>query len=548
MLIAQGVKAPVRAEHGMVVSSHYLASEVGVEVLKHGGNAVDAAVATGLALAVVHPAAGNIGGGGFMIVFTKSGEVTAFDFREKAPLAAHEKMYLDKNGKYIEDLDHEGYLAVGVPGTVAGFDLAVKRFGKKSLKELIAPAIKLAEQGFPLSAAMAEGFADYKKDWMIYPSSARVFLKRDTITFREGEKWKQPVLAKTLRRIQQNGKDGFYKGETARLIAADMKKHGGLITEEDLALYQAKERKPIHGTYRGYDVYSMCPPSSGGVTLVQMLNVLEGYDLQAMGHNSAAYIHTLAETMRRAFANRAQWLGDPEFNPDMPVDRLISKEYAATLRKSIRPDTASASVASKLADAYESSQTTHYSVIDAEGNAVVVTYTIEYWYGSRIVADGLGFLYNNEMGDFNPWPGHTDEEGMIGTKANLVQPRKTMLSSMTPTIVAKEGKPYLLLGSPGGRTIINTVLQCVLNVIDFGMNIAQANAAGRFHHQWLPDEIRMERYATTKDTRDKLESMGHKLKIVGGQGSVMAIMIDPKTGVRLGSADPRAADGGAAGY
>jgi gamma-glutamyltranspeptidase/glutathione hydrolase len=548
LLCAQGVKPPVRAEHGMVVSSHYLASEVGVEVLKRGGNAVDAAIATGLALAVVHPSAGNIGGGGFMIVYTNKGQITAFDFREKAPLAAHENMYLDKNGKYVEDLDHEGYLAIGVPGTVAGFDLALKRFGTKPLKALIAPAIKLAEQGFSLTQAMADGFAEYKTDWKKYPSSAKVFLKRDTMAYSAGETWKQPALAKTLKRIQQKGKDGFYKGETARLIAADMKKHGGLITEEDLALYQAKERKPIHGTYRGYDVYSMCPPSSGGVTLVQMLNVLEGYDLKAMGHNSAAYIHTLAESMRRAFANRAQWLGDPEFNPDTPVDRLISKEYAATLRKSIRPDTASVSVAEKFADAYESPQTTHYSVVDAEGNAVVVTYTLEYGYGSRIVAEGLGFLYNNEMGDFNPWPGHTDEEGTIGSKPNIVQPRKTMLSSMTPTIVAKEGKPVLLLGSPGGRTIINTVLEVVLNVVEFNMNIAQAIAAGRFHHQWLPDVIRLERYAATKDTHDRLEAMGHRLKLNSGQGSVMGILIDTKTGRRLGSADPRASDGKAVGY
>lgn len=544
---SQGAKPPVRGEHGMVVSSHYLASEVGVEVLKQGGNAVDAAVATGLALAVVHPAAGNIGGGGFMIVYTNKGEVTAFDFREKAPLAAHENMYLDKNGKYVEDLEHEGCLAIGVPGTVAGFDLALKRFGKKKLKELIAPAISLAERGFKLSYAAADEFAAYKRDWKKYPSSGKIFFKHDTTTYKAGETWKQPALAKTLKRIQQNGKDGFYKGETAKRIADDMKMHGGLITEEDLALYQARERTPIHGTYRGYDVYSMCPPSSGGVTLVQMLNVLEGYDLQAMGHNSAAYIHTVVEAMRRGFANRAQWLGDPEFNPDMPVERLISKEYAAALRKSIRPDTASPSVAERFAEAYESPQTTHYSVVDAEGNAVVVTYTLEYGYGSRIVAEGLGFLYNNEMGDFNPWPGHTDEEGNIGSKPNLVQPRKTMLSSMTPTIVAKEGKPYLLLGSPGGRTIINTVLQVVLNVLDFNMNMAQANAAGRFHHEWLPDVIRMERYATTKDTRDKLEAMGYKFKFYG-QGSVMAILIDPKAGMRLGSADPRASDGGAVGY
>lgn len=543
-----GSKPPVRATGGMVVSSHVLASEVGVSVLRSGGNAVDAAVATGLALAVVHPAAGNIGGGGFMIVFTKDGEVTTFDFREKAPLAATRGMYTDSTGTYIEDLNHEGYLSIGVPGTVAGFDLALKRFGTRSWKDLAAPAVKLAEDGFPLSWDMVDDFKYLKEDWKRYPSSARVFFKKDTLPYEPGDLWKQPDLARTLKRIQRNGRDGFYKGETARMIAADMKKHGGLITEKDLAQYEAVERKPVYGTYRGYDVYSMPPPSSGGTTLIEMLNILEGFNLAQYGHNSAQYLHLLAEAMRRAYADRARHLGDPEFNPDMPVEKLISKQYADELRRSISLSRTSISDPARFNDVYENPETTHYSVVDAHGNAVVVTYTLEYGYGSRIVAEGLGFLYNNEMGDFNPQPGRTDSTGMIGTDPNLVAPGKRMLSSMTPTIVAKDGKPYLLIGSPGGRTIINTVLQVILNVIDFRMNVSQAITAGRIHHQWLPDVLRIERYATTADSRKILEMIGHRIRIIDEQGRAMGIMIDPQTGLRLGAADPRAADGAAVGY
>ena len=548
VLIGGAAKAPVYAKHGMVVSSHYLASEVGVKVLKSGGNAVDAAVATGLALAVVHPAAGNIGGGGFMIVYKKDGTVTAFDFREKAPAAAHEKMYVDADGNYIEDLNHEGYLSIGVPGTVAGFDLALKKFGTKSWKELTAPAVELAEKGFNLSWGMADDFRDEQDSFKKYPPSAKVFFKNDSVLYEADEVWKQPDLAKTLKRIQKFGKDGFYRGETGRLIAADMKKNGGLITEADLAAYEAKERQPIHGTYRDYDIYSMWPPSSGGTALIEMLNILEGFDLKSYGHNSAMYLHLLSEAMRRAFADRARHLGDPDFNPELPIERLTSKEYAEELRRGISLNRANSSDPIAVNDVAESSETTHYSVVDAEGNAVVVTYTLEYGYGSRIVADGLGFLYNNEMGDFNPQPGKTDSTGMIGTPPNVVAPGKRMLSSMTPTIVAKDGKALLLIGTPGGRTIINTVLQVVLNVIDFNMNVSQAIAAGRVHHQWLPDSLYIERYATTIDSQRFLQMMGHRLLVKGSQGSAMGIMIDPKTGLRLGAADPRASDGAATGY
>ena len=544
-------KYPERAKHGMVVSSHYLASQVGAEMMKKGGNAIDAAIATGFALAVTHPSAGNIGGGGFMVVHLNDGRVAAFDFREKAPAAAHERMYLDANGNYIRDLNHEGYLAVGVPGTVAGFSLAHEKLGSKPMAELIAPAIQLAEKGFPLSWDLAEDFRDLAPEFKRYPASVKAFLKRDTAFYEPGEIWRQPDLAKTLRRIQKNGREGFYKGETARLLAADMRQNGGLITEDDLANYQAKERQPIHGTYRGYDVYSMCPPSSGGTAVVEMLNILEGFNLREYGHSSAQHIHLLAESMRRAFADRARYLGDPDFNPDLPITKLTSKSYAEQLRRGISLNRVSPSDPATLSEAYESTETTHYSVVDPAGNAVVVTYTLENSYGSRIVAAGTGFLLNNEMGDFNPWPGHTDSTGMIGTPPNLVKPGKRMLSSMTPTIVAKNGKPYLLVGSPGGRTIINTVLQVVVNVIDFDMDIADAIAAPRIHHQWLPNVLRIEKYGTTKDTQRLLEMMGHRVQFgfsSRGQGSAMGIVINPKTGLRLGAADPRAPDGAAVGF
>ncbi len=539
---------PVRAAHGMVVSSHELASKAGVDVLRAGGNAVDAAVATGLALAVTHPSAGNIGGGGFMVVFTRTGEVTTFDFREKAPLAASERMYLGSDGQYVKDSSHEGYRAIGVPGTVAGFDLALKRFGKKSWHQVATPAVKLAREGFVLSPTLAKEFVQLKAEGWKNSAAAVAFQHPDGTVYRPGELWKQPLLARSLLRLQDYGRSGFYAGETARAIAADMRAHGGLITEADLAAYQARERKPIHGTYRGLDIYSMPPPSSGGTALVEMLNIFESYDLKSMGHNSAGYVHLLAESMRRAFADRAVSLGDPDFNPGLPIPRLTSKEHAAALRRSIKPDRASASDPARFAEAYESPETTHYSVIDAEGNCVVVTYTLEYSYGSRIVAEGLGFLYNNEMGDFNPQPGRTDASGMIGTPPNLVAPGKRMLSSMSPTIIARDGKPVLLIGSPGGRTIINTVLQVVLNVVEFNMNVADAVTVGRVHHQWLPNVLTIEEGALSESTRKQLIERGHTLSTTPAIGQAMGIAIEPGTGIRLGGADPRSPDSKAVGY
>ncbi len=542
---------PVRARNGMVVSSQRIASQVGVEALKKGGTAVDAAIATGFALAVTLPSAGNIGGGGFILMRTAEGEVTAFDFREKAPAAAHERMFLDEKGEYSAPTNHVGYLSIGVPGTVAGFFLAHERFGTLPMEELLAPAIELAEKGFPVSWRLADRFERLADTFRKYPATAEAFLKEDGKPYQPGEVWKQPDLARTLRRIQKEGRAGFYQGETARLLAAAMKKHGGLITEADLAAYETKERTPVHGTYRGHDVYSMYPPSSGGVALLEMLNILEGFDLAEAGFGSALHLHLLAEAMRRAFADRARYIGDPDFNLEMPVERLISKNHARTLRRTISLNQASESSPVLFNDVFESDETTHYSVMDAQGNAVVVTYTLEQGFGSKIVAEGTGFLLNNEMGDFNPQPGRTDETGLIGTQPNLVRPGKRMISSMTPTIVVKDDKPFLLIGTPGGRTIMNTVLQVIVNVIDFKMDIAEALAAPRVHHQWLPDKLRIERFGASPDTARLLEMMGHEVQVSGtsrSQGRAMGIMVDPETGLLTGAADPRAADGAAVGY
>jgi gamma-glutamyltranspeptidase / glutathione hydrolase len=547
-VLAQQALRPVQAEHGMVVSARALASEAGIEIMKKGGNAVDAAVATGLALAVLQPGAGNIGGGGFMVVVMNDGRSTAIDFREKAPAAARKDMFLDSNGKYIRNSNHDGYRAVGVPGTVAGFDLALKKFGSKSWKELTAPAVRLAEEGFKLSHAMGADFWNMKKEFAKYRTTAKAFFKNDSIPFAEGDLWCQPDLAKSLKRILQHGRDGFYRGETARLIARDMKANGGLITEQDLAAYRAVERIPVRGTYRGYDVISMPPPSSGGVALLEMLNILEGYDLKSSGQNSAASLHLLAEAMRIAYRDRAEFLGDPDFVSAIPVDRLTSKKYAEEVRRSIDPQHASKSTLGHLGEPPESRETTHYSVVDAEGNAVVVTYTLEHWYGSRIVADGTGIMLNNEMGDFNPIPGVTDTTGYIGTTPNLVAPGKRMLSSMTPTVILQNGKPWALLGAVGGRTIINSVLQGVLNLVDYQMNVAEAVEAGRIHHQWFPDRILIEQSLFKADLPKELEVFGHRVDRNSRLGPMNCIVIDPATGMREGAADSRDPDARSVGY
>jgi gamma-glutamyltranspeptidase/glutathione hydrolase len=551
-LQGQSGRIPAPAKNGMVVSSHYLGSEAGIQILEKGGNAIDAAVATAFALAVTLPSAGNIGGGGFLVYHGADGSNTTFNFREKAPMAAHPEMFLDENGKIKDNSNHAGPLSVGVPGTVAGLWAAHQKMGKLPWADLLKPAIELAEKGFPSTWAMQYFLEGMKRaDDPIYEATKKAFLKNGTEVYEPGEIWKQADLAATLKRIQKKGRDGFYKGKTAKLFADYMKKHGGLITEEDLAAYQPTEQAPIHGTYRGYDVYGMPPPSSGGVAVVEMLNILEGFHLKDMGHNSALYLHLLTEAMRTAFADRAEYLGDPLFNADMPIKRLTSKAYADQVRPTIDWYQASPSdtaLFNRIRYDKESEETTHFSVVDKAGNAVSLTYTLEQGYGSRITVAGAGFLLNNEMGDFNPIPGLTNRSGLIGTKPNLVAPEKRMLSSMSPTIVAKDGKPVLVIGSPGGRTIINTVLQVILNVVDHEMNVAVAIEAPRIHHQWLPDITTMERLGISLDTKRMYELMGHPLRFRGAQGQAMGIYLDHEKGLFYGGADSRSFDGKAVGY
>jgi gamma-glutamyltranspeptidase/glutathione hydrolase len=539
---------PVRGMNGIVTSSSKIASEVGVDIIRQGGNAVDAAVATAFAMAVTWPTAGNIGGGGFMIYHGVDGESTAFDFREKAPLASTKTMYLNEDGTVRDNSNHVGILAVGVPGTVAGLELAHQRFGSLPWEDLLQPAIDLARDGMPISWYLHDSFKRMNRWWEQYPGSASVFLKEDGSFYQPGDTWKQPDLAATLERIQNDGKDGFYKGETARLIADFMAANDGIITLDDLAGYEAKEREPIRGTYRGHEIISMPPPSSGGTVLVQMLNILEGYDLGKIGHNSALYLHLLTEAMRRAYADRANFLGDPDFNEDLPIDVLTSKAHAEKQRATILLHAASESDPAKFAQIYESEETTHFSVVDGEGNMVSLTYTLENGYGSKIVVDGAGFLLNNEMGDFNAQPGVTNERGTIGTVPNQIRPGQRMLSSMTPTIVAKDGVPLFATGTPGGRTIINTTMQTILNVIDHGMNIARAIDAPRIHHQWLPDSTRMETGYFSQDTLKLYEQRGHVIRETRGIGSAMGVFKDPETGILYGGADPRAEDGGAVAF
>ncbi|MEP7000087.1 MAG: gamma-glutamyltransferase [bacterium] len=533
------------AQHGMVVSASTIASQTGRDVLAAGGNAVDAAIATGFALAVTYPVAGNIGGGGFMVIRLPDGRATTIDFREMAPSAATPDMFTDSAGVYSGTIHHRSHKSVGVPGTVAGFALAHHKYGKAQWTRLVDPAVRLASDGFDVPQGLARSLSGSMKYLGVYPASVAAFYKNGQ-PYSAGDRFRQPDLANTLTRIRDKGQDGFYHGETARLLAAEMRRGGGLITEDDLAHYEAKERAPIRGTYRGYEVISMPPPSSGGVAMVEMLNILEGYDLAAAGHNSPRYVHLVVEAMRRAFLDRARYLGDPDFTKP-PIERLTSKTYAAELRKTILDNRATPSLPTQIADRHESDQTTHFSVVDADGMAVSVTYTLENGYGLGAVVSGAGFLLNDEMGDFNGKPGLTDTTGLIGTQANLARPGKRMLSSMTPTIVTRDGKLFAVIGSPGGRTIINTVLQVVLNVADGGMNIQDAVNAPRFHHQWLPDVIGVEKDGLPPATVAALEAMGYRLRLGGGQGTAHSILV-AKSGARVGAPDPRDADAGAAGY
>ena len=542
---AEAGSVPVRARNGMVVSQNAIASQVGMEVMLAGGNAVDAAVATAFALAVVHPTAGNIGGGGFLLLRPAKGPAAVYDFREQAPAAATPTMFL-KDGKYSSELHHDSPLAVGVPGTVAGLHMAWTDNGRMPWKGLLQPAISLAREGFMVSDGLARSLREVLPEMKRYPASLAQF-SRQGVPYEMGDVLQQPDLAKTLERIAEKGARGFYDGETAELIEKEMKARGGLITREDLRRYTIYRRPPLRGTYRGIEILTVPPPSAGGVALLQCLNVLEGFDVPAMGPNSSLFVHTVSEALRRAFADRARFLGDPEGAKDMPVERLVSKEHAAALRKTIRADRASVSSPASFEWPAESTETTHFSVVDADRNVVALTTTLEAGYGSKIVVPGAGFLLNNEMGDFNAGPGLTDASGLVGTEPNLAGPGKRMLSSMTPTIVVKEGRPYLVTGSPGGRTIPSTVLLTVLNVLDFGMNPQEAVDAPRFNHQWLPDEIRYERFGLSADTVEALARRGHNLAEIGGQGVAEAIRINAREGLLEGGCDRRAPDGAAVG-
>ena len=498
----------VTGKNGVVSSRSALASDVGIEILQQGGNAVDAAVAVGFALAVTHPSAGNIGGGGFMVIRLADGSVITQDAREKAPLKASRDMFLDASGDVDRGLAVSSLLSSGVPGSVAGLLDALERYGSLSREAVLAPAIRLASEGFILNEELAGDFGRVLRSMQGYPASMTIFSK-DGQPYQEGDRWIQADLAETLKLISANGRDGFYKGKTAELIVAEMQRNGGLISHEDLSTYEPLWRAPIHGSYRGYDIWSMPPPSSGGVLIVQMLNMLEPYDIASLGKGSAETVHLMVEAQRRAYADRARHLGDPEFYP-VPLTKLTSKEYARERFESFNPDKASRS-AEISAGSWpgESTETTHYSVMDGSGIAVSVTTTLNLGYGNKIVVPGAGFLLNNEMDDFSAKANVPNAYGLIGEEANKIEPGKRMLSSMTPTIVTRDGMPVLVTGSPGGSTIINTVFQVVLNVLDHQMSVEEAVASPRFHHQWLPDQIRHETGAFSAEVIERLKAMGH---------------------------------------
>jgi gamma-glutamyltranspeptidase/glutathione hydrolase len=545
--VGQAPELGVVSTTGLVVSSSDLASDVGAAVLARGGNAVDAAVATAFAMAVTYPAAGNIGGGGFMIVRTADGEATAFDYRERAPDAATETMYLDAAGNIDRSLTATGYLAPGVPGTVRGMALAHGRFGRLPWRDVVMPAAELATAGFPLSASLARGLNGQVRGPMAdFPASVDAYGKPGGGEWAAGDRIVLADLGRSLQAIAEDGPNAFYAGWIADRIADDMAENGGLITRADLADYEAKERTPIRGRFLGYDVISMPPPSSGGVALVQMLNTLEALEIQETPPGSAEALHLVAESMRRAYLDRARYLGDTDF-VDVPIERLTSKAYARTLAADIDRRRASSSVelgrdivAQTLPD--EPEETTHFSVLDRDGMAVSNTYTLEGGYGSHVVIAGTGILLNNEMGDFNKQPGTTNTRGDIGTPANLIAPGKRMLSSMTPTIVTREGRLALVTGSPGGRTIINTVLNVILNVTAWNMTGREAVDAARSHHQWLPDRLSIEADGVTDAELETLRAFGHDVRAGGRQGSAQTIWVHPTTGQAYGIADRRSAD------
>ena len=556
---AEGLR-PVHAKKAMVVSVHQEASRVGAEIMRQGGNAVDAAVATGFALAVVHPSAGNIGGGGFMLLRKANGEVHFLDFREKAPKAASRDMYLDAQGNVVPKASLIGYKAVGVPGSVAGLVYAQQHWGKLSLRAVMQPAIRLAREGVRLTYEEAQSMHD--DDLSKFADSKRIF-QRNGNFYEPGELFRQPELARTLERIAANPKaNEFYKGAMARELAAEIQRGGGIVTAEDLAEYEVKERQPIKGTYRGYEIFSAPPPSSGGITMMEALNILEGYDLGKMGSRSADAIHVTAEAFRRAFLDRAELLGDPDFT-QIPVAQLIDKKYAEGWRQSLDMMRASDSNALRRPSGFgeldrsaalhqpyvgrESNNTTHYSVVDSEGNAVAVTTTLNESFGSAVTAGKLGFLLNDEMDDFTSKAGVPNGYGLIQGEANAIAPGKRPLSAMAPTIVLKDGKLFMVLGSPGGPRIISTVANILMGVVDYGLDIQQAVNAPRFHHQWQPDEIDIERTGISADTLKLLQERGHKVKAQGYWSDGECIAVDPKTGELLGAPDGRGG-GKAAGF
>lgn len=547
--------APVAAENGMVVSAQHLASKVGVDVLKRGGNAVDAAVAVGYALAVVYPAAGNLGGGGFMTIQLADGRKTFLDFREKAPLAATANMYLDKDGNVIKGLSTKGHLAVGVPGSVSGMEYAREKYGTMKRGELLAPSIQLADRGFALEQGdidlLGTATADFKED----PASAAIFLNKGE-PYKVGDKLVQKDLAKTLREISAKGTDGFYKGWVGNAIVASSQGGKGLITQADLDQYKTRELAPVECDYRGYRVVSAPPPSSGGVIICEMLNILEGYPLKDLGYHSAQAVHYQIEAMRHAYVDRNSYLGDPDFVKN-PLDRLLDKGYAEKIRAVIDPKKAGVSKDIKPGVApHEGSNTTHYSIADKWGNAVSVTYTLNDWFGAKITAAKTGVLLNDEMDDFTSKVGVPNLYGLVQGEANKIEPGKRPLSSMSPTIVSKDGKPVMVVGTPGGSRIITAVMLTMINAIDYSMNVQEAVDAPRFHQQWLPDVTNVETYALSPDTRKILTDMGHNLGVPQPANHLAAIIVGaPSLGGKpvgnnrfYGANDPRRNTGLAAGY
>ncbi|MCH7964480.1 MAG: gamma-glutamyltransferase [Bacteroidetes bacterium] len=542
---------PFKSKNGMVVSANKIASKVGVEILKAGGNAVDAAVAVGFALAVTYPYAGNIGGGGFMVIHLQEGNNTTIDFRERAPFTAYRDMYLDKYGNVIENMSLEGAASVGVPGSVSGLIYALERYGTMKLSKVIQPAIDLADNGWTLESQDAESFYKFLEVFSKYPSSLRIFTNNG-VPYKEGDLFKQPELAWTLKQIRDRGLDGFYKGKVSDLFVQQMMDMGGFITHADLEKYEPVEREPIIGSYREYKIISMAPPSSGGIALIQLLNILENFNFEKDEWGSSQYLHRIVEAMKYVFVDRTYHLGDADFYP-VPIDDLISKEYAKTIFERIK-DNAVPSAEIFTGDSlryYESTETTHYSVYDNLGNAVSVTTTLNSAFGSKVVVEGAGFLLNNEMNDFSEKPGVSNQFGLLGTDANAIEPGKRMLSSMTPTIVLKDNKPYLILGSPGGSMIITTVLQVLMNCIDFNMNIQEAVDMPRIHHQWMPDKIYFEKFAINKDAMENLVKMGYDFSDMNDRittiGLVQGIMIDQNNKIIYGASDSRG-NGSAEGF